>query len=123
MPRAALTEKQAEGQKFKTLSDAIIGIVKKRKGRYDLLGEEVSYRLGISKAKWHKMRNEGLATTDFKAVYAAVRFAGYDLKLEKQNGPKKKPKAVSVSKNDTYGTIIEGFIRQIVLETMEEYGG
>lgn len=122
MPRIALTEKQAEEQRFKALSDAIIGVVKERKGRYDLLEEEVAERIGVSKSKWYKMRNDGLTTADFKTVYAAVRFAGYDLKLEKHNEPKKKPKAVSVSKDDTYGTIIEGFIRRIVLETMEEYG-
>ncbi|MGM9521281.1 MAG: hypothetical protein ACI3VB_02235 [Oscillospiraceae bacterium] len=122
MPKVALTEKQAEEQRFKTLSDAIVNAVKERKGRYDLLEEEVAGRIGVSTAIWRKIRNEGLATTDFKTVYTAVRFAGYDLKLEKHNEPKKKPAAISVSKDDTYGTIIEGFIRRIVLETMEEYG-
>lgn len=122
MPRIALTEKQAEEQRFNALSDAIIGVVKERKGRYDLLEEEVAERIGVSKSKWYKMRNEGLAMADFKDVYAAVRFAGYDLKLEKHNEPRKKPRAVPVSKDDTYGTIIEGFIRRIVIETMEEYG-
>lgn len=121
MPRVALTEKQAEEQQFKALSDAIVNVVKERKGRYDLLEQEVAERLGVSLATWRKMRTEGLGVTEFKTVYKAVRFAGYDLKLEKYNEPKKRPKAVSVSKDDTYGTIIEGFIRRIVLETMEEY--
>lgn len=123
MPRVALTEKQAEEQRFKALSDAIVSVVKERKGRYDLLEQEVAERLGISLSTWRKMRTDGLGTTDFKTVYAAVRFAGYDLKLEKHNEPKKRPKAVPVTKDDTYRTIIEGFIRRIVLETMDEYNG
>lgn len=80
------------------------------------------HRLGVSPATWCRFRNEGLAATDLKTVYSLVRFAGYDLKLVKSYDTKKKSKTGPISKDDTYGAIIEGYIRQIVMEAMDEYG-
>lgn len=117
-----LTAKQAADQEDKKLSDAIINVVKERRGRYDLNESDICDRVGISMSTWRKWRTNGLEKVDFKTVLALVRFAGYELRLEKRKEPKKRNTAVKISKDDTYGTIIEGFIRQIVLETMEEYG-
>lgn len=123
MPKVRpLTAKQAADQEDKALSDAIINAVKEYRGRYDLLENDVCDRLGISTNTWRSWRNKGLEKADFKSVLALVRFAGYELRLEKRKAPKKRNTAVKISKDDTYGTIIEGFIRQIVLETMDEYG-
>jgi len=123
MPKVKpLTEKQAIELEDKAISDAILKVVKERKGLYDLLEEEVADRLNISTSSWAKIKRNGFGETRFKTVLAAVRLAGYELKLEKRKEPKRRPKAVPISKDDTHGTIIEGFIKRIVIETMEEYG-
>ena len=55
----------------------------------------------------------------FEVVLKAVYFAGYKLKLEKIEAKPKK-QTISAKKDDSYGTIIEGLIRKIVQESMEE---
>ena len=122
MPKVRpLTAKQAADQEDKKLSDAILNVVKERKGRDGLREGDLSKRIDISSDTWRVWRKQGLERVQFKSVLALVRFAGYELKLEKRREPRNRNKAVKISKDDSYGVIIEGFIRQIVLETMDEY--
>lgn len=119
MPRVKpLTEEQAVRWATKILCDEIMNRVKERKGLYDLTDYEVADRLHISPTMYGKYKNGGLEKARFDLVLRAVHFAGYELSLKKID-EKPKRQAVSAKKDDTYGTVIEGLIRKIVEECIE----
>lgn len=120
MPKVKpLTEDQAAKWENEALCNEIIDKVKERKGLYDLSDFEVADRLKISPSCYSHMKRGGMLSARFEVVLRAVRFAGYKFKLEKiETKPKKQ--TISAKKDDNYGTIIEGLIRKIVQESMEE---
>ena len=120
MPRVKpLTAEQAARLATKDLCNDIMDKVKERKGLYDLTDYEVAYRLQISPTQYSHLKKEGIGCARFDLVLRAVHFAGYRLKLEKYD-EKPKKQTISATKDDTYGAIIEGLIRKIVQESIEE---
>ena len=120
MPKVKpLTEEQAARWENEALCSEIMNRVKERKGLYDLSDFEVADRLKISPSCYSHMKRGGMLAMRFEVVLKAVYFAGYKLKLEKIEAKPKK-QTISAKKDDSYGTIIEGLIRKIVQESMEE---
>ena len=120
MPKVKpLTEEQAARWENEALCSEIMNKVKERKGLYDLTDFEVADRLKISPSCYSHMKKGGMLGARFEVVLKAVHFAGYKLKLEKIEAKPKK-QTISAKKDDNYGTIIEGLIRKIVQESMEE---
>lgn len=121
MPRVALTEAQRIEYECEDLCREIMEKVLYRKTARGYSDEEVAAEIsGISRNMIAAWRKGGLSRTRFDVVLRAVRFAGYELRLEKRIAPKKsRQTSISATRGDTYGTIIEGLIRKIVEETID----
>lgn len=120
MPRVALTEAQRIEYECEDLCREIMEKVLARKMAKGYSNIEVAKEVGVSQytiCHWKKGR---LRIAQFYIVLRLVRFAGYELRLEKRAAPKKpRQGATSATREDTYGTIIEGLIRKIVEETID----
>jgi len=121
MPRVALTEAQRIEYECEDLCREIMEKVLYRKAARGLSDEEIAAEIsGISASMISTWRKGHLMRTRFDVVLRAVRFAGYELRLEKRTAPKApRQRAISATRDDTYGTIIEGLIRKIVEETID----
>ena len=121
MPRVALTEAQRIEYECEDLCREIIEKVLYRKAARGYSDDEVAAEIsGVSRSVISSWRKGGLRRTRFDVVLRAVRFAGYELRLEKRSASKKpRQGAISATREDTYGTIIEGLIRKIVEETID----
>ena len=109
---------QAARLKRKELCKEIMGKVGERKGLLDYCDSDVAALIGVSPGIYSRIKKDGLLDRKFDTVLKLVDFAGYELKLEKiETAPKNIP--ISAKKGDTYGAIIEGLIRRIVQESME----
>ena len=122
MPRVRpLTKEQAARWRQQELCKEIMDRVKERKGLYDLDDIDVANRIGISNTTYANIKKSGLMNRKFSIVLDLVHFSGYELKLVKRDDEKTMPKKnVSAKSGDTYGTIIESLIRQIVQETINQ---
>ena len=121
MPRVRpLTKEQSARWRQQELCKEIMERVGERKGLYDFCDADVAEMVGLSPTAYSHLKKEGLLNRKFDIVLKLVHFAGYELKLEKIEDKAPKKQVISAKKGDTYGTIIEGLIRQIVQETMNQ---
>lgn len=120
MPRVALTEAQRIEYECDDLCREIMEKVLVRKMAKGYSNIEVANEVGISRYTICKWKKGGLRIAQFHIVLRVVHFAGYELRLVKRGAPKKpRQDATFTTRDDTYGTIIEGLIRKIVEETID----
>ena len=120
MPRVALTEAQRIEYECEDLCREIMEKVLARKMVLGCSDLEVAEKVGVSRYSICKWKKGWLRRAQFHIVLRTVRFAGYELRLEKRTASKKpRQGAISATREDNYGTIIEGLIRKIVEETID----